>query len=105
MWTRWGVNRNILNVEESTVDFFTGVLDEIMDLFPSEHIGVGGDECPKDQRRDDPRTRQRIASLGLRDEQRLPGWFVRRLGDHLAAAGRFISAPKGASERGFIENP
>jgi hexosaminidase len=88
VWTRWGVNRNILNAEESTVDFFTGVLDEIMELFPSAHIGVGGDECPKDQWRDDPRTRQRMAELGFTTEQQLQGWFVRRLGDHLAAAGR-----------------
>ncbi|MFC4070328.1 beta-N-acetylhexosaminidase [Actinoplanes subglobosus] len=88
VWTRWGVNRNILNVEESTVDFFTGVLDEIMELFPSTYIGVGGDECPKDQWRDDPRTQQRMADLGFTREQQLHAWFVRRLGDHLAASGR-----------------
>ncbi|MEU4164175.1 beta-N-acetylhexosaminidase [Actinoplanes sp. NPDC026670] len=88
VWTRWGVNRNVLNAEESTVDFFTDVLDEIMELFPSRYIGIGGDECPRDQWRDDPRTQQRMAELGLSREQQLHAWFVRRLGDHLAAAGR-----------------
>ncbi|GAA0430180.1 beta-N-acetylhexosaminidase [Actinoplanes capillaceus] len=85
VWTRWGVNRNVLNAEESTVAFFTGVLDEIMDLFPSHHIGVGGDECPRDQWLADPRSRQRMAELGVTD---LRAWFVGRLGAHLTAAGR-----------------
>ncbi|MBG0566993.1 beta-N-acetylhexosaminidase [Actinoplanes aureus] len=88
VFTRWGINPNVLNVEESTVDFFTGVLDEVMQLFPSRWIGVGGDECPKDQWRADPRTRQRMAELGVSDEAGLQAWFMRRLDDHLTAAGR-----------------
>lgn len=88
VWTRWGINRNVLNVEESTVTFFTDVLDEVMELFPSRYIGVGGDECPKDQWRTDPRTQQRMAELGVPDEEHLQAWFVRRLDDHLTARGR-----------------
>src|SRR5665647_891597 len=88
VWTRWGINQNVLNVEESTVDFFTNVLDEVMELFPSPYIGVGGDECPKDQWRADPRTQQRMAELGVQDEEALQSWFIRRLDDHLTAAGR-----------------
>ena len=88
VWTRWGINQNVLNVEESTVDFFTNVLDEVMELFPSPYIGVGGDECPKDQWRADHRTQQRMAELGVQDEEALQSWFIRRLDDHLTAAGR-----------------
>jgi len=88
VWTRWGINPNVLNAEESTVDFFTNVLDEVMELFPSPYIGVGGDECPKDQWRADPRTQQRMAELGVQDEEALQSWFIRRLDDHLTAAGR-----------------
>ncbi|WP_436532919.1 beta-N-acetylhexosaminidase [Actinoplanes sp. HUAS TT8] len=88
VYTRWGINRNILNVEESTVGFFRDVLDEVIDLFPSRWIGVGGDECPRDQWRDDPRTQQRMAELGLTREEELQAWFIRRLDDHLTAAGR-----------------
>ncbi|BCY09598.1 beta-N-acetylhexosaminidase [Actinoplanes sp. L3-i22] len=88
VYTRWGINRNILNVEESTVDFFRDVLDEVLELFPSRWIGVGGDECPRDQWRDDPRTRQRMIELGLTREEELQAWFIRRLDDHLTAAGR-----------------
>ena len=88
VFTRWGINPNVLNVEESTVDFFTGVLDEVLELFPSRYIGVGGDECPKDQWRTDPRTQRRMADLGLTREEDLQAWFIRRLDDHLTAAGR-----------------
>jgi hexosaminidase len=88
VWTRWGVNKNVLNVEESTVEFFTNVLNEVMDLFPSSYIGVGGDECPKDQWRDDPRTQQRMAELGIGSEEELQSWFIRRLDDRLTSRGR-----------------
>jgi hexosaminidase len=88
VYTRWGINRNILNVEESTVGFFRDVLDEVIELFPARWIGVGGDECPRDQWRDDPRTQERMLELGLAGEEQLQAWFVRRLDDHLTAAGR-----------------
>lgn len=88
VWTRWGINPCVLNAQESTVDFFRNVLDEVMALFPSPYIGVGGDECPKDQWRADPRTQQRMAELGIQDEEALQSWFIGRLDDHLSAAGR-----------------
>jgi hexosaminidase len=88
VWTRWGINPYVLNAEESTVDFFKNVLDEVMELFPSSYIGVGGDECPKGQWRADPRTQERMAELGVKDEEALQSWFIRRLDDHLTGAGR-----------------
>ena len=45
--TRWGIFSEVLNVEDSTVAFVTDVLDEVMDVFPSPFIHVGGDECPR----------------------------------------------------------
>jgi hexosaminidase len=90
VWTEWGIAKDILNTEESTVRFFQDVLDEVMDLFPSEYIGIGGDECPKDQWIADPRTQERIRELGLHDEEQLQAWFVGRLGEHVEAAGRRI---------------
>jgi hexosaminidase len=86
--TRWGIIPNILNAEESTVEFFVNVLDEVLDIFPSEYIGVGGDECVKDQWRADARTQQRMRELGVATEDELQSWFVRRLDDHLAEHGR-----------------
>jgi hexosaminidase len=88
VWTEWGISSEILNTEESTIAFFENVLDEIMDVFPSQWIGIGGDECPKDEWRADPRTQERIRELGLRNEEELQAWFVGRMGEHIAAAGR-----------------
>ncbi|WP_363326013.1 beta-N-acetylhexosaminidase [uncultured Pseudokineococcus sp.] len=86
--TRWGIDPNVLNMEETTVRFFTDVLDEVMELFPSTVIGIGGDECPRDQWRTDPRTQERMRELGVEREADLQTWFMRRLDDHLTARGR-----------------
>jgi len=88
VWTRWGIDDNVINLEESTVEFFTNVLDEVIDIFPSPYIGVGGDECPKTGWRIDERTQQRKAELGLATEDELQSWFIRRLDDHLTRRGR-----------------
>jgi hexosaminidase len=88
VFTRFGINFNVLNTEESTVQFYLNVFDEVMDLFPGEFIGVGGDECPKDQWMADPRTQQLMRERGLGDEEELQTWFIRRLDDHITARGR-----------------
>ncbi len=88
VWTRWGINDNVLNVEESTIDFFRHVLDEVMEIFPSTFIGIGGDECPKTQWESSPRVQERMRELGVADGEALQSWFVRRLDAHLTARGR-----------------
>ncbi len=88
VWTRWGINHNVLNVEESTIEFFRHVLDEVMEIFPSPVIGIGGDECPKTQWESSPRVRERMRELGVENGEALQSWFVRQLDDHLIARGR-----------------
>lgn len=87
-WTLWGINPVIFNVEESTIRFLCDVLDEVIDLFPSEYICIGGDECPKIQWREDERTQERMREIGVHDEEELQSWFVGRIGRHLASRGR-----------------
>ncbi|GAB3843682.1 beta-N-acetylhexosaminidase [Dactylosporangium cerinum] len=86
--TRWGVSSRVLNVADTTLDFYRYVFDEVLELFPGTYIGVGGDECPKDEWRASPQAQQRIRALGLRDEDELQSWFVRQLDEHLTARGR-----------------
>ncbi|MGW9118128.1 beta-N-acetylhexosaminidase [Streptomyces sp. NPDC055663] len=88
VWTRWGVNPRVLNTEESTVGFFRDVLDEIMDLFPGPVIGVGGDECPTTEWREDARSQELMRQRGLSHENELRSWFVRQLGSHVTSRGR-----------------
>ncbi|WP_330451291.1 MULTISPECIES: beta-N-acetylhexosaminidase [unclassified Streptomyces] len=90
--TRWGINSNILNAEESTLTFFYEVLDEVMDLFPAPFVGIGGDECPTEQWDADPRTQELIRERGLADSAELRSWFLGRLGRHLAQRGRRVFA-------------
>ncbi|MET0304115.1 MAG: beta-N-acetylhexosaminidase [Microbacteriaceae bacterium] len=88
VWRRWGISDDVFNVEESTIDFLTDVFDEVMALFPSRFIGVGGDECPKTQWKNDPRTQERMRELGLENEEQLQSWVIGRLDAHITAAGR-----------------
>ncbi len=88
VWTEWGIADDVLNADESTIEFFEDVLDEVMALFPSDYIGVGGDECPKVQWEQDPRTQERIRELGLEDEEQLQAWIIGRLAAHVESHGR-----------------
>ncbi|HWG23027.1 beta-N-acetylhexosaminidase [Actinospica sp.] len=90
VWTRWGINHNVLGAETTTIEFYKGVLDELMDLFPSELIGLGGDECPKDEWAADERTQELIRERGLGDEKGLQTWFISELSEHVAARGRRV---------------
>jgi len=84
----WGVYPNLFNTEDATFGFLTDVLDEVIALFPSTYIHVGGDEAVKDQWKASPAAQARIRQLGLKDETALQAWFVQRIERHLAAKGR-----------------
>jgi len=84
----WGVNTYLFNIDESTFGFLQDVLDEVMELFPSRYIHIGGDEAAKDQWQASARVQARLHALGLKDEAALQGWFTARIGKYLAAHGR-----------------
>lgn len=88
VWTRWGVNENVFNVEESTIQFLQNVLEEVLDIFPSPFIHIGGDEVPKKQWQESPRAQARMRELGLNDEHELQSWFIRRMDTFLTERGR-----------------
>ncbi len=84
----WGIIENVLNVEDSTVEFYKNVFDELFELFPSTFIHVGGDECPKTQWKNSPRAQERMRELGFTDEDQLQSWFITQLDQHFTAKGR-----------------
>jgi hexosaminidase len=84
----WGIHRTVLNPDDATLRFFQGVLEEVLELFPSRFIHVGGDECPKDEWKASPAAQARIKALGLKDEDALQSWFIRQMDAWLAARGR-----------------
>ncbi|MDE2493899.1 MAG: family 20 glycosylhydrolase [Alphaproteobacteria bacterium] len=84
----WGVFPYLYNVDDSTFDFLENVLTEVMELFPSQYIHVGGDEAVKDQWKASPKIQARMHALGVADENALQGYFTARIGKFLAAHGR-----------------
>jgi hexosaminidase len=86
--TRWGRSHNVLNLEESTVQAMLAVLDEVMEIFPSEYIHIGGDESPRTEWLESARVQELIRERGLADEDALQRWFTARLADHLRSRGR-----------------
>ncbi|MFJ5610882.1 beta-N-acetylhexosaminidase [Streptomyces sp. NPDC093221] len=88
VWTEWGVCRNILGVHDEVLDFCRTVLGEVLDVFPSSYVHIGGDECPVTEWEESPAARRRAAELGLAAPKDLRGWFLGRIGDFLIEAGR-----------------
>ena len=88
VWDTWGINPNVLAPTDNTLRFYEGVFEELLDLFPSEFIHVGGDECPKDQWKQSPAAQARIEELGLADEDELQSWFIGHFDKWLSARGR-----------------
>ena len=89
--TRWGISKDVLCAgRESTFEFVDGVLSEIVELFPSKYIHIGGDECPKDRWKACPECQKRIAEEGLKDEHELQSYFMHRVQNFLAKHGRSI---------------
>jgi hexosaminidase len=86
--TTWGVIKHVYNPEVKTIRFLQDVLDEIMAIFPSKFIHIGGDECPKDEWKASPRVQQLIKERGLKDEHEMQSWFVKQMDQYLASKGR-----------------
>jgi hexosaminidase len=86
--TTVGIHEDILNVKDETFAFLEGVLEEVMELFPGEFIHVGGDEVPVTQWVESADAQQRMAELGLTEEQQLTTYFTNRIGAFVASRGR-----------------
>lgn len=84
----WGIFPYLYNVDDSTFAFIDNVLTEVMALFPSPYIHVGGDEAPKGQWNTSAAVQRRMHALGVADTKALQGYFTHRIGTFLAAHGR-----------------
>ncbi|VGO20790.1 beta-N-acetylhexosaminidase [Pontiella sulfatireligans] len=102
--TRWGVSEIILNPEESTVQFCKDVLTEVMELFPSEFIHVGGDEAKKTQWENSERVQQLLKERGLKDMHEMQSWFIKQIDDFLVANKRRLIGWDEIAEGGLAEN-
>lgn len=95
--TIWGVSQDVLCVgNDFTLQFVKDVLSEVADIFPSEYIHIGGDECPKVRWEKCPKCQERIRSLGLKSdakhtkEQRLQSYMIQEAAKYLKEKGKRI---------------
>jgi hexosaminidase len=86
--TTWGVDDNVFCPSERTFAFLQDVLTEVMALFPSRYIHIGGDEAPKVRWKASPLAQEIIRREGLKDEHELQSWFIRRIDAFLTRNGR-----------------
>ena len=71
VWCQWGVSEEVLCAgNDATLKFIEDVLGEIVQIFPSEYIHVGGDECPKTRWKSCPKCQARIKALGIKGDEK-----------------------------------
>lgn len=103
--TTWGVKKEVYCAgNEKVFEFLENVLLEVMELFPSEIIHIGGDECPKDRWEKCPKCQARIQEEGLADEKELQSYFIQRMEKFLNKHDRKIIGWDEILEGGLAPN-
>ena len=103
--TQWGVIEDVYCAgSDRTFEILQGVLAEVMELFPSKFIHIGGDECPKVRWQACPKCQARIKAEGLKDEAELQSYFVRRIEKFLNSKGRRLVGWDEILEGGLAPN-
>jgi len=86
----WGVHKTIYNPGEPTFKFLEDVLTEVMAIFPSKYIHIGGDEVPKDEWKTSALAQGLIQQNNLKNENELQSWFINRIEKFLNKNGRSL---------------
>lgn len=101
---KWGVFDDIFCPKEETFTFLENVLTEVMQLFPSKIIHIGGDEAPKTQWKTNEIAQAVIKKEGLKDEHELQSYFIQRIEKFLNKHGREIIGWDEILEGGLAPN-
>ena len=103
--TTWGVEKDVFCAgNDSTFAFLEDVLREVFDLFPGKYVHIGGDECPKDRWKECPRCQARMKAEGLKDEQELQSYFIKRIEKFVNANGKRVVGWDEILEGGLAPN-
>ena len=102
--TQWGVLDEVYCPKETTFEFLENVLSEVVALFPSEYIHIGGDECPKIRWKNCPHCQALIQKENLKDEHELQSYFIRRIEQFLNTKGKKIIGWDEILEGGLAPN-
>ena len=87
--TEWGIFDDVYCAgNEASFQFLEEVFDVVIDLFPGRVVHIGGDECPKTRWCECQKCQDRMKTEGLKDEDELQSWFIRRVVKYLEDRGR-----------------
>ncbi|MUH34572.1 beta-N-acetylglucosaminidase [Zobellia amurskyensis] len=101
----WGIKTDVLCAgKESTYTFYENVLSEVIDLFPSEYIHIGGDECRKDNWKRCPNCQKKIADDDLEGENGLQSHFINHMEKFVNSKGKRIIGWDEILEGGLAPN-
>ncbi|WP_294330716.1 family 20 glycosylhydrolase [uncultured Chryseobacterium sp.] len=102
--TKWGVFDDVFCPKEETFTFLENVLNEVMQLFPSKYIHIGGDECPKTRWKECAHCQELIKKYNLKDEHGLQSYFIQRIEKYVNSKGRKIIGWDEILEGGLAPN-
>ena len=103
--TTWGIKKDVYCAgNENVYTFLEDVLSEVLELFPSRVIHIGGDEVPKDRWRTCPKCQAMIEKQGLKDEDELQSYIIKRMEKFLNAKGRQLIGWDEILEGGLAPN-
>lgn len=101
----WGVFDDVYCAgKENTFTFIENVMNEVMALFPSTYIHVGGDECPKNNWKRCSLCQQRMKTEGLKNEHELQSYFIQRVEKYLNSKGKTLIGWDEILEGGLAPN-
>lgn len=100
----WGVLDDVFCPKEETFTFLENILSEVIALFPSNYIHIGGDESPKVRWRVCPNCQKRIKGENLKDEHELQSYFIQRIEKFVNSKGRKIIGWDEILEGGLAPN-
>ena len=100
----WGVFDDVYCPTEETFTFLENVLDEVIALFPSTYIHIGGDECPKVRWKESDFCQALMKKEGLKDEMELQSYFIQRIEKYLNGKGKSIIGWDEILEGGLAPN-
>jgi hexosaminidase len=99
----WGVFESVFSPEEQTFAFLEDVLSEVLEIFPSPYIHIGGDECPKKQWKESQIAQSIMKANHLEDEEALQSYFVGRINTFLKSRGRKMIGWDEILEGGLVD--
>ncbi len=102
--TKWGGFKEIYCPKETTFAFLEDVIDEVVELFPSKYIHIGGDEAPKTNWKNSKYCQELIKSKNLKDEHGLQSYFISRMAKYINSKGKQIIGWDEILEGGLAPN-